>query len=238
MMEKINKSLYKSKKGILVLLLITFFQRDASLQLFHELKFPLAIYQKTNIYESLLTNSDIRKNWHESTLLPSFEYLLTHKSGISIGLGLQFHSYRPYIQKEGTIFPEYTYRRVIHNYWYWKLGYVAKYKSTSFESSIRLTKMAYNSYVPFSCKREPWNWWEGSYDSAHFVNKYNAGLELGVTQKIYKGFIINVSCQYYVPQALSQDNCLEKLPDNFNLFQTSLRLGYRFESNGWKVKVW
>ncbi len=217
------------------LFLVIFYNNDVSLQLLHELKFPLGIYQKTNIYESFLKDKFIRVSGWEETCLPAFEYLITHKSGISAGVGLQWHDISYYKRKQGEFFPEYQYDLIFHNFWYWKLGYVAKYKSTSFESSIRLTKMAYENGVSFSCNK--FSPWQVGYDNADF-NKYNAGIELGVTQKIYKGFIINVSCQYYLPQALTQDNCLEKLPDNFNLFQTSLRLGYRFESNGWKVKVW
>ncbi len=224
------------RKSIATISLIVVCQSEASLQLFHELKFPISIYQKTNIYESFQSDKYIRKSAWEDTWIPAFEYMITHKSGISAGIGLQLHDKWYYKRKIGEFFPEYTYDLISHNFWYWKLGYIKKYKSTSFESSIRLTKMAYNSGISFSCSKV--SWWEIGYDESYFTNKYNAGIELGVTQKIYKGFIINVSCQYYLPQALTQDNCLEKLPDNFNLFQTSLRFGYRFESNGWKVKVW
>lgn len=228
------KTLFLSKynKLLFVLSLFLFFRGEVFLQLTHEIKIPLAAYQKTNIYSDL-TSKYIRQ-YREHTSFPGFEYTLTHRSGFTGGVGLNFHYIYVNPPIEFMRYPEYTYRQVFHNFTYLKIGYTKSMKSLSIDASLRITRMAYNSYVSFSCKYP--NWWESSYDAADF-RKYNAGLELGLSQTIYKGLFINLSGQYYLPQPLSQDNCLEKLPDNFHLFQTVLRFGYRFQTKSKEKKT-
>ncbi len=196
-------------------------------QLSHEIKLPITVFQKSNIYTGLNKHLYNKQNeiYYTNYTIPSIEYNIKWKSKYNIGVGYQFVEKGLYTPIPNMSPPDYTLRYMTFQYLYLKFGYFKTFNSFSIEANMIVAEYMNKSFVEFNCLK-PFPW-EGSSDTSNLSN-YNAGMELGISKKLYKGLKIYVDYQYFLQQKFSRDNCLKTLPTTFKLNQVFLKIGYIF----------